>query len=265
MLYASDLDRTLIYSSKLIHENIFDESNIKIVENLDGKPISYMTHEAIKMLRDIESKLLFVPVTTRTKEQYDRISIFKELDLKYAVVANGGVILENGIENLEWKKDIKKKIKANCIHMDDAIKEFENIKNEWVLKLKAVEDLFFYCIIDEQNVPEEKLKLYVSWMKDRNWVTSRQGRKLYFIPKYVSKGAAVEYIASKEGIEKIVSSGDSLLDLTMSDVSDKFIVPKHGGICEAVDGETECMSYTTIEGIQAAEEILKSTFEFFDI
>ncbi|WDV45595.1 HAD family hydrolase [Clostridiaceae bacterium M8S5] len=266
MLYASDLDRTLIYSFKLIDKQIIKDQDIKVVERLSGEPITYMTVKSIDLLKKIKDKLLFVPVTTRTLEQFQRIDVFKPLDLKYAVVANGGIIVENNSINKEWQNIITNKIADKCIDLHDAIKEFEKIKyDNWVKKLRIADELFFYCIVDENKIPQDELDDYIKWINEKNWIATRQGRKLYFIPKYVNKGDAVKFIADKENINSIAASGDSSLDLAMANVSNRFIVPKHGGICEITDGKLECMSYTTVEGIKAADEILMTIANYYNV
>ncbi|WP_066505390.1 HAD family hydrolase [Abyssisolibacter fermentans] len=266
MLYASDLDRTLIYSKKLINEEILNTSDVRIVEKFEGYPISYMTQKSIDLLKSIKDRLLFVPVTTRTLEQFRRIKIVQELDLKYSVVANGGIILENNKISEIWRKTIFRKITDNCININDAIKEFERIKSDvWVKKLRIADDMFFYCIIEEDNIPEKELQAYSKWLETQNWITTRHGRKLYFIPRYVNKGDAVKFIAQRENISDIAASGDSSLDLDMAKVCNYFIVPKHGGICDIADNKMKCMNYTTVKGILAAEEILKLTADYFNI
>ena len=70
VILFSDLDRTIIHSSKFLKESI----NPEIVEfNKDKKPISYMEKEALLLLNELSNNLLFIPVTTRSLEQYKRI------------------------------------------------------------------------------------------------------------------------------------------------------------------------------------------------
>ena len=56
--------------------------------------------------------MLFVPVTTRSPKEYKRIKYFSDvIKPKYAVVANGGIILKHGIELTAWSDIISTKIK----------------------------------------------------------------------------------------------------------------------------------------------------------
>ena len=48
-----------------------------------------MTRNSIEMLKAINRKIIFVPITTRTKEQYARINMDIG-EFTYALVCNGG-------------------------------------------------------------------------------------------------------------------------------------------------------------------------------
>lgn len=51
----------------------------------------------------------FIPVTTRTIEQFQRITLFQnEIIPEYAITSNGGNILHNGKQDVTWNKEIKK-------------------------------------------------------------------------------------------------------------------------------------------------------------
>ncbi len=60
MIFASDLDQTLIYSRKSFRAPIEDES-IQLIETLDGKEISFISHKTISLLKKITTALTFHP------------------------------------------------------------------------------------------------------------------------------------------------------------------------------------------------------------
>lgn len=92
-----DLDHTLIYSHR-----VPIALNKIVVEYLNGKEQSYMTQGTYEFLCK-QNCVHLIPVTTRSKTQYERISVFhKELCCKYALICNGGVLLVDGIEDPEW-------------------------------------------------------------------------------------------------------------------------------------------------------------------
>ena len=73
---------------------------------------TYMTKTSWKLLQKVAHKLLFIPTTTRTIEQYQRINLgFVPL---YALVCNGGILLENGQENMRWYADSRELAAPAC-------------------------------------------------------------------------------------------------------------------------------------------------------
>ena len=51
MIFATDLDRTIIHSSKFIDNT----SHVKCIEILDDKEISYMSHLSIELINKIKN------------------------------------------------------------------------------------------------------------------------------------------------------------------------------------------------------------------
>lgn len=263
MLFASDLDQTLIYSHKKPISKEIDEQ-IRPVERLDDRFISYMTQNALKALKEIAQRILFVPVTTRTKLQYQRINFLGyDITHQYAVTSNGGTIFSQGVEDKEWSQLVLEG-KNKCLEAQELIEKFEEIAHpSWVIKDsgKLADDLFYYCIIDREKIPVTELAAFRIWASKKNWELSVQGRKLYLVPQNVNKKAAIQYIQEKEGISRVIAAGDSLLDLDMLKVADLALAPAHGELyslyLQGISG-LEKIRFTQKSGIKAAEEILES-------
>ena len=97
--------------------------------------------------------MLFIPVTTRSPEQYTRMKYFYDvIKPKYAVVANGGIILKNGIELKAWSDISSTKIKE-VISVRTMIKLCSFfLESDFVKSYKTCEDLFIYSIVDEDKL-----------------------------------------------------------------------------------------------------------------
>jgi hydroxymethylpyrimidine pyrophosphatase-like HAD family hydrolase len=266
-MFASDLDRTLIYSQRMIDESAEKPGDIRIAETKDGEVITYLTERTVRLLKEVSNKMLFVPVTTRTMAQYARIfAITEALVPKYAVTSNGGNILIAGKADPDWHESVKKKIEANCLPVNDAFRAFDAVRSDkWVKTCSVADELFFYCVIHNSDaIPSEKLALYSEYIEENGWRTARHGRKLYFIPNCLSKKDAVAHIAEKEGIQKIISAGDSVLDLEMAEISERFISPRHGEVYRLHRDQTEKIVYTKNYGISAGEELIKTVIKYSD-
>ncbi len=263
MLFASDLDQTLIYSHKKPISKEIDEQ-IRPVEKLDDRFISYMTQNALNALQEIAQRVFFVPVTTRTKLQYQRIN-FSGYDIthKYAVTSNGGTIFFEGVEDKDWSRLVSEGT-DKCLAAQDLIKKFDEMAHaSWVFKDsgKLADDLFYYCLVEREKIPLTELAAFKLWASENHWELSVQGRKLYLVPQNVNKKAAIQYIKEKEGLSRVVAAGDSLLDLDMLKAADLALAPAHGEIYSLyLQGTSglERIRFTQKSGIEAAEEILES-------
>lgn len=98
-MFASDLDRTLIYSNKALADFGQSGEDLIGVERKDGREIAFMTQEARSLLKEISAQMLFVPVTTRTYEQYKRIFIFR-MSLTFLTLSHPMVPISIIMENL---------------------------------------------------------------------------------------------------------------------------------------------------------------------
>ena len=104
-LFLTDIDNTLIYSYK--HAKDGDVC----VENIHDKPQGYMPVYAYENLARVGEAFEVVPITTRSAEQYNRISF--PLKIKHAVVANGGLLLCEGKVDEAWKKSVAEGIASS--------------------------------------------------------------------------------------------------------------------------------------------------------
>lgn len=266
MIFASDLDSTLIYSSR--HCTLINEKELMPVDFYNDRMCSFITKPMQNTLQHINESMLFVPVTTRSRDQYSRIKyVYDILNPKYAVVANGGIILKNGIELLDWSDISSTKIKqvVSTRDMIELCSFF--LKSDLVKTYKTCEDLFIYSILDEEKLADSisrgeidinYFKVLRSFCKDYNYSVSRQGKKVYIVPKCINKYDPIDYIKQLEDINVLVSAGDSLLDYPLIKNSTYGIIPSHGELlCNLQEEELGDSIYITKKtGIFAGQEIL---------
>jgi hydroxymethylpyrimidine pyrophosphatase-like HAD family hydrolase len=255
LIFVSDLDQTLIYSEKFIEEVVKDR--VMPVEMKDEKIISYILQDTLENLKKMMDRTIFIPATTRTMEQYNRISIFRELTPLYAVVNHGGSILVNGKPDQTWQRCVRDSLCTQCESIKKVREVFDNdiYDSSWVLDIREVEDLFFYCIVENDRIPNKDLEGYMDYMEDSNWQTCLHGRKLYFIPRAVNKWNAVEYIKNMHPGHSIAASGDSIMDLELLEMADYQIMPAHGEAYDALKNRIRGIK-TQSTGFKASYEIL---------
>ncbi|RFU69028.1 haloacid dehalogenase [Peribacillus saganii] len=267
MIFASDLDQTLIYSRRAFRLKEGEaEPEITLVETYEEREISFMSNKAIDLLKEVNSKMMFLPVTTRTMEQFMRIAIFqKEIIPSLAVTSNGGNILVNGKADEDWKQHIETKINESSLASEDLLKSFSRLAREdWVLSQRTADELFHYCIVQRDLAPLDELADFRKEIEGQGWRMSLQGRKLYLVPESVNKWDAVAYVKEKMGKTFVAAAGDSLLDLCMLEVADFAIAPLHGELAETSLNLGRHIRRTRRQGIQAAEDILEAVLSSYE-
>lgn len=262
MIFASDLDQTLIYSPKSFRlipgQPIPAVSSIEIYE---GREISFMADSAIARLQKIASQNIFVPVTTRTIDQYQRISLFREnLIPAYGVVSNGGNIIVDGVVDHIWQIQVALNMDQLCLCAEDMLASLNELCHEsWAGSMRMADGLFYYCIVERDKVPLNEIESFALWARQQQWNVSLQGRKLYVVPQVVNKWTAVAYIRDVLQKKVVIAAGDSLLDLCMLEQADYAIAPCHGELWDCYSrGELQgkAMKFTKQAGILAADDIL---------
>ncbi|KAB2952610.1 HAD hydrolase family protein [Heliorestis acidaminivorans] len=266
ILFASDLDQTLIYSRRSMGD--YGHPHLLVpIEEYKGRIISYMTTLAVKRFCEAARQAIIVPVTTRTVEQYRRVKL--PIRPSYAVVSNGGHILREGHLDKKWHDKILSQISDKCLDIGKMEREFAKIaKPDWVTSSRRADQLFLYFLIERDKVPSAELKAFACWAQEQNWRLSIQGRKLYLVPKPVSKWTAVEEVLKRVGKPFVVAAGDSLLDQEMLEKADLALAPAHGELWATHGpkkrlhhhGENEeslkRISFLPQQGIVAGEAIL---------
>lgn len=256
MIVASDLDRTLLYSKRALNElGCLPQIPLVPVEKKDGNWVAFMTEGAINALSNICKNHLFIPITTRTTEQFKRIELFNlgNIPLTYAITLNGAEILYQGQPLHEWTEYMSNKIQKESISQMILLSFLNNEGFHFDGQLRQVKNLFFYYILNKPLSPRVKAALN-NFVAKYGWRISLQGRKLYFIPKVISKGAALEFICMREEMEAFAGAGDSLLDMDFLQNCRFQFVPRHGELANEIMGTKVTM--TNNFGVAAGEEIL---------
>ncbi|WP_145415234.1 HAD family hydrolase [Paenibacillus xylanexedens] len=259
MIYASDLDQTLVYSRRSMGV-AEDAPGLVPAEWIRGELSAFMSAETLNQLMTLPKDILFIPVTTRTVAQYQRIQIFQqEVIPSYAITSNGGNILMNGKVDPFWNEHVRSKLQEHSATAAEVRQIFDGVLNkEWVVGERLCDELFFAFVIHRDRMPVEEVTEKIKLVESLGWEASVQGRKLYLVPSAVNKRAAVEHIRHQIGDVPVVASGDSLLDRCLLDYADYAIAPRHGELYREKQRNPDAVHYQFTEksGIFAADEIL---------
>ncbi|MER6146276.1 HAD family hydrolase [Streptomyces sparsogenes] len=259
VLIASDLDRTLIYSAAALSLRMPDAEAPRLlcVEVYGHQPLSYMTETAAGLLTGLAHTSVFVPTTTRTREQYGRIRLPGPAP-RFAICANGGHLLVDGESDPEWQASVRDRLDAACAPLGEVRAHLLRTADPaWLLKERVAEDLFAYLVVERALLPGNYVKELAEWAEERGWTVSLQGRKIYAVPKPLTKSAAVAEVARRTGAGEVLGAGDSLLDADLLLAADRAWRPGHG---ELADEGWTAPHVTALpeRGVAAGEEILRA-------
>lgn len=252
-LVASDLDRTLIYSRKARALGA-DDVDFVCAEVHEGHQTSFMTADAAKLLAELAARQTFVPVTTRILGQYRRV-LLPGPTPRYAIIANGGVLLVDDVADPAWTKRVAQglgqssPLEAIWRHVGQVCRP------EFTDKLRNADGFFCYAVVHPNRMPPGFLRDIGAWAHERGWTMSLQGRKLYWVPRSLTKGAAVAEVARRTEAAKILAAGDSLLDIDLLLTADQGIHPRHGELFDQ-GWSAPTVTCTASSGIRAGEEIM---------
>lgn len=229
---ASDLDRTLIYSRTASALGGAAPSDLICVEVLDGEPLSFLTATAAALLARLAEVAVFVPTTTRTLAQLRRVEL-PGAPARYAVAANGGHLVVDGVPDPDWAAQVSRVLAETSVPIDEVWPGLVGACDPaWTLKLRRADELFGYAVIERAAMPEAFLAEITDWCRERGWITSLQGRKLYFVPSRLTKSSAVREVVRRVGAADFVAAGDSLLDAELLAAAALGIRPAHGELLD---------------------------------
>ncbi len=242
-IFNTDLDNTIIYSYK--HDIGPDKRNVEIYQ---GREISYITQKTFELLQKVREKMLIVPTSTRTIEQYERIDLGIG-DFKYALVCNGGILLVDGERDTEWYEESLRRIACSEPEITKALSILEKEARR-KFELRHIEDLFIFtkCNDPECVVEELKKQLDTALVDVFN-----NGEKVYVVPCALNKGEAIQRFRQMLNPEGVIAAGDSEFDISMVIEADRGMVPN--GFCEQYGVTADIMEMR--EGKVFSESILE--------
>lgn len=232
---ACDLDRTVIYSRAALGLGSRGDpgpGGVVCVEYLNGEPVSFMTAATAASIRALGQIAVFVPTTTRTREQLSRVVLGGPAP-RYAIAANGGFLLVDGHECPEWTAHLTAVLAAEAAPLEVIWQHLGLVcLPEFTRMLRMADGLFCYAVIKRDLLPSGFVAELHAWAAECGWTTSLQGNKLYLVPRALTKGAAVLEVARRTGATVILAAGDSLLDAEMLERADLGIRPGHGELAD---------------------------------
>lgn len=215
----SDLDNTLIYSYK---REIGKEKIC--VEIYHEREISFMTPKSYQLLKDFREKeeICFVPTTTRTMQQFQRIQFGGDQPMEYALVSNGGILLKNGVPDSKWYQDSLSMIEGSKEEFEKAEEILKKDENR-SFDIRLIDELFLFT---KSSEPEKSVEMLSASLDLEKVKVLHNREKVFVLPKELNKGNAVLRLKEYLKYDRICAAGDSKFDLPMLFASDVAFFPE---------------------------------------
>lgn len=255
MIFATDLDKTIIYYKKYVNDEIMNK--VQLIETIDDRPVCYISKDAKSNLEKISNVINIIPTTTRSIDQFFNIKTFEFC--KYAIVSNGGTILCNRKKLPEWEKHINAILNEYREDFEQIIKLLE--KSDIITSKPIILDnIYIFSRVEDK---EKSLKFLDGIVDRKKWNYCIQGKKLYIIPKQITKSNALKFLKDKLNDNILIAAGDSLMDKDMLDIADIPIVPKHGELYQKYNYNRDNVIYVR-EGVFAADDIVQNIIVYIE-
>lgn len=255
VLIATDLDRTLVYSRAALALAPGALPELTCVETRAGQQVGFMTAVTARLTAALAGRAVLAPVTTRLPEQLARIEL-PGPPPQFAVAANGGVLLVNGVPDGPWQARVARTVAESASLSDVMTYVRQHCKPEWTLQVREAGGLFCYVVLGPAGAPDGFVAEAADWAGRRGWDVSAQGRKLYWVPRGLTKTAAVREVADRVGAELVLAAGDSVLDGELLRFADRGIHPAHGELFSS-GWSAPGVERTRAAGVLAGQQILE--------
>ena len=213
LLFASDLDNTLLFSHR--HRQPGD----LCVERLNGAEQGFFTQKTLALLPQVVQRVQLLPVTTRSVEQYLRIQWPAGTSPRWALTANGAVLLRDGAVDRDWYGRSREMIREYQEELRRVLR-FLSARPE-PSTVRSVEEMYVYAACPDPAAAE---RCAGDWDPGSPIRAVVSGRKVYFFPPGVDKGTALRRAAERFGPERVIA-GDSVIDVPMLRRADLALLP----------------------------------------
>lgn len=216
MIFISDVDNTLIYSYK--HKI----PSPVLVEKISSNEQAFMTETSYQFFKDADW-LNMVLITTRTLEQYMRVELPNKSKIKDVYLCNGAIRLHNGSVDQEWLHTSQKMAEYTAQALDKTEEQLHKYTSK--VKIRRKENYMIVCSEVSQTMADT-LKHASNGCDVLDICYT--GSKLYFIPKFFSKGEAIRRMCRlpEYNDTPIIAAGDSPMDKSMLLEVDMCITPE---------------------------------------
>lgn len=191
-----------------------------VVEHIAGREITVTHQETLAALRALAKRGRFVPATTRSLAQLRRVTALWMLVRDgWVICANGAVVMHRGRPDAAWDARIAELVgqSAPTVQVRAAFeREFGTPgRVPWLTSLGDCHGRFLCVVIKRGAVPDGVEATAADLLARYGWHAVLHDRKLYLLPRGLSKGLALTHLRDRLDGPRVMAAGDSVLDLEL--------------------------------------------------
>lgn len=252
-LFATALDNTLIFSKGFVKNE-----DVIAVEYKDNQELSYITKQALEILKKLNEKITIVPITSRSLEEFKQLTFYSMFE--HAILSNGLVILYKGlVEDGNWQYITQKEFeKMDLSDVESLLYNCSSLfKSDFELR-----DYYYYAEVKEHQ-EIMVLKLLKPFLH-KDWNCFVQDNKLYVTPKIVTKENALKFLSKKYDLDLLHSwgVGDSKIDKGFIDLTMNKISFVNSELWDSLKEKEKYKYSIFLLGLSGSEEMLKMIGRF---
>lgn len=245
ILLACDLDNTLIHSLRRWREGDV------CVEWVDGKEWGFMSRGALELLGEVSRRTTLIPVTTRSVAQYSRLKWPEGLAPRCAVTTNGALMLADGEDDASWRGESMDHVAPVRAQLEAMMADL-SASGEF-MRCRMVDDAYGFVYCREMQHARDTAARFTDLQGLR---CTRSGKKVYFFPEGIDKGAAVLRLRKRFEADMLICAGDSSIDVPMLRRADLAIAP--AGACLDLAG---CGEACLCDGEDFSVDVLRRVLQ----
>jgi hydroxymethylpyrimidine pyrophosphatase-like HAD family hydrolase len=229
IIYFSDLDDTLFQTKRKCNNGIHIATTSVKQENT-----SFYTKEQKEFIDHIllDDNTLLIPITARTKDQYQRTQLFKENLTPIYANYYGGYINYEGEKSLAYDDLIRPTlIKAQQL-VENLISIFEKEFNK---KLNMVNVDKYYHVINSVSRDEFIFMNEAFSSADISFDIYQNEKNITILPSLINKKNAVQFLCEILEPRLTIGLGDSISDIEFLNFCDFKIISKIGELNKKVN------------------------------
>ncbi|MEJ2860210.1 HAD family hydrolase [Actinomycetospora flava] len=235
-LVATDLDRTLVHSARAAGTV---PDGVVCLERRGGVATALLTPRTAQRLVALDRRAWWVPATTRTVAEYERLALPRlGVAPRYAVCANGGVLLVDGVPDAAWSAEVARRL-ARSAPLPEIARRLGTSRDA------------DGCFLVARGAQPDGL---AAWCAERGWRVDAHRDKVHVLPVALTKSAAVAEVRRRTGAARLLAAGDSPLDADLLAAADAGIQPVDGRLY-AAGWRADHVAVTSGRGLAAGEEI----------